>query len=237
MPEGEVVVALRRIAKDYRGLRPLRIARLEIRQGQSIALMGIDELAAEVLVNLITGATLPDTGEVRVFGQATTELSDVSTWLRTADRVGLLSTRAVLMEQLTVEQNLAVPLSLELDDLPIDVRQQVHRLAEEVGLRADDLQREVHSLTAAAKLRVRLGRALAFDPRVLLAEHPNAAIQSDDILPFVADLTQVIKRRGLASVVITADAPFARAAAEDVFTVRPATGEVKRSTGWRRWLT
>lgn len=237
MLAGEVVVELRKVTKDYRGLRPLRIDSLEIRQGQSIALLGVDELTAEVLVNLITGAMLPDTGEVWVFGEGTAGMSDVSAWLRTADKIGLLSARAVLMEQLTVEQNLAVPLSLNLDDLPIDVRQQVHRLAVEVGLRADDLQREVRSLTASGKLRVRLGRALALDPRVLLAEHPNAALPSEDLPLFVADLTRIVKRRGLASVVMTADAPFARAAAEEVFAVRPATGEVKRSTGWRRWLT
>ncbi len=74
-----------------------------------------------MLVNLITGATLPDSGEVVVFGKPTTAHPRRR---RVADacstRFGLLSERAVLVEQLTAEQNLAMPISLEIDEPPDD---------------------------------------------------------------------------------------------------------------------
>ena len=71
MPSTDGVIALRGVRKDYRGLRPLRVEHFELRQGECVALLGFDRVAAEVLVNLITGATLPDAGDVDVFGAST----------------------------------------------------------------------------------------------------------------------------------------------------------------------
>ena len=237
MPAGETLVELVGVTKDYRGLRPLRIARLELRAGQSMALLGVDAVAAEVLVNLVTGAMLPDTGAVTVLGRPTRDIHDPQAWLQILDHFGLLSDRAVLLGQLTAEQNLAVPLSLELDDLPLQVRAQVSALADEVGLGGDERQQPLDDLSPAAKLRVRLGRALALDPRVVLAEHPNASIPSQDVSTFAADFARVVGRRGVAARVVTADLVFARAVADEVLTLQPATGELRRSQGWRRWFS
>ena len=113
------------VTKDYRGLRPLRVEALDLHAGQTLALVGFDQMTAEILVNLITGAIVPDAGEVRVFGQPTTSIADRDGWLRTLDQFGLLTERAVLVEQLTVEQNLAIPYSLSVDDLSADLRARV----------------------------------------------------------------------------------------------------------------
>jgi ABC-type transporter Mla maintaining outer membrane lipid asymmetry ATPase subunit MlaF len=236
MPAGEPLVDLRGITKDYRGLRPLRVASFELHAGDTVALLGFDQLTAELLVNLITGAILPDTGEVRAMGTRTADILDADAWIATLDQFGLISERAVLLDQLTVQQNLAVPLSLEIDELPDDVRTKVRRLATEVGIDAADLGKPLAAAPPAVRLRLRLGRALALDPRVLLAEHPNAALPPDDVAAFAADLSRVVTSRGLASVVITADQTFARAVAAHVLTLQPATGELKRASGWRRWF-
>src|SRR5688572_2165537 len=169
MPRGDALVEIRGVTKDYHGLRPLRITDLTLREGQSLALLGLDRAMAEVLVNLITGANLPDTGTITVFGQPTTAIDNADAWVATLDRFGLISERAVLVDRFTAEQNLAIPLSLEIEEMSAPLRNQVRRLAEEVAVPADDLERPTGSLTPAAQLRVRLGRALAMNPRVLLA--------------------------------------------------------------------
>lgn len=231
----EVVVEIAGLLKDYRGLRPLRIQQLTLRQGESVALLGFDQPTTEVFVNLLTGASTPDRGDVRVFGQSTTAIADGDAWLTSLDRFGILSERAVLLDQLTVEQNLAVPFSLELNPVPPAVQRQVAQLAEDVGLDAADLARTVGSLTAAARLRVRFGRAIALGPRLLLAEHPNAGVPAEDLPAVAADLSRVIAARGLASLTFTADPTFASAVAEQVLTLKPASGELARASGWRRW--
>ena len=236
MPPGEVLVELRGVIQDYHALRPLRVRQLDLRQGQSLALVGFDLTMAEVLVNLITGASIPDTGDVRVFGRSTHEIASADEWVSTLDRFGLISERAVLVDQFTVEQNLALPLSLDIDDMSNDLRASTRALAEEVALPADLLRAPTGSLSAAMKLRLRLGRALALTPRVLLAEHPNASLGPDEAPVFAADFARIVGTRGLASLVLTADRTFAGAIADEVLTLEPATGGLKAASGWRRWF-
>jgi ABC-type transporter Mla maintaining outer membrane lipid asymmetry ATPase subunit MlaF len=236
MPADEPIVDLRNISQEYHGLRPLRIQRLQLHQGRSLALLGFDLPMAEVVVNLITGANLPTAGEVRVFGRATADITTTEDWVATLDRFGLISERAVLVEQFTVEQNLALPISLEIDEMSAELRARVRALATEVSLPADMLDAPTAALPAAMKLRLRLGRALALAPSVLLAEHPNASLTADEAPAFAADFARVIEARGLASLVLTADRAFAGAVADEVLILEPATGALKAPSGWRRWF-
>lgn len=237
MAEGELLVELAGVSKDYRALRPLRIQRLELRAGESIALLGLDAPMAEVLVNLITGAQLPDEGEVRVFGRPTAAITAVDEWVTELDRFGLISDRAVLVEQFTVEQNLALPISLDIDVMPPSIRAEVRRLASEVGLSADRMALPTSALTPTDQLRLRLGRALALRPRVLLAEHPNALLTREESPSFARDFRRISRDRDLATLLVTADATFAGAAAEMVLELQPATGALKRRSGLRRWFS
>ena len=237
MADGELLVELAGVSKDYRALRPLRIQRLELRAGESIALLGLDAAMAEVLVNLITGAQLPDEGEVRVFGRSTAAITAVDEWVAELDRFGLISDRAVLVEQFTAEQNLALPISLDIDVMSPPIREEVRRLASEVGLSADRMALPTSALTPTDQLRLRLGRALALHPRVLLAEHPNALLAGEESPSFARDFRRISRDRGLATLLVTADATFAGAGADTVLELQPATGALKRRSGLRRWFS
>jgi len=70
------VVKIDGVTKDYHGLRPLRIASLAVGQGERVAIAGFDRITAEIFVNMINGAILPDTGDVRVFGASTRDIAD-----------------------------------------------------------------------------------------------------------------------------------------------------------------
>ena len=236
MPPREIIVSLRGVQKDYHGLRPLRIQQLELRQGTSMAILGIDDVGAEVLTSLITAAAIPDEGEVDIFGTSTRAITDADHWLRELDRFGVLSERVVLLDQFSVEQNLALPLSLELDALPSAVQSRVAEIAVEVGLTPADLSQPVARLSPAARLRLRLGKALALNPRVLIAEHPNAALSPGEQPVFAADFSRIVSRHNLTSLVLTADRKFAAAVAEEVVALQPATGQLTPYGGWRRWF-
>lgn len=220
-------------SKDYRGLRPLRIERLTVAAGEQIAILGFDQVSAEVFINLATGATLPDAGEVSVFGRPTSAIADSADWLATVDRFGIVSERAVLLDQLTVVQNLAMPFTLEIEPPPDDIRQRAERLAAEVGLPASTWTRPVAELDAARRARVRLGRALALDPAVLLLEHVSAGLDRHDVAKLGADMRATAARRSVALVALTSDEPFARAVASRVLTLEPATGRLRERKGLR----
>jgi ABC-type transporter Mla maintaining outer membrane lipid asymmetry ATPase subunit MlaF len=223
------------ISKDYHGLRPLRIERLAVAAGEQIAMLGFDQVSAEVFVNLATGASLPDAGEVMVFGRSTAAIADSADWLATVDRFGIVSERAVLLDQLTPIQNLAMPFTLAVEPPADEVRVRAEALAAEVGLPADSWSRPVADLESGGQMRVRLGRALALDPAILLLEHASAALNRSEAAGFAADIRAIAARRNLAVVVVTADETFASAAAGKVLTLEPATGRLRRGRG-SRWF-
>ena len=238
MPDApDVVIDVRAVQKDYHGLRPLRVQRLEVHAGESIALLGFDQAAAEVLVNLITASTVPDTGEVHAFGRLTTAIQDADAWLRSLDDFGILSERAVVLDSMTVEDNLTMPVTMSLHDVPDAVRSTIRALADEVGLTLPQLEQAAAALSPSARLRLRLGRALGPAPRILLAEHPNASLPAEDLAVFAADYSRIVSRRGIASLVLTADRQFATAITSRILTLQPATGELKPLAAWRRWFS
>jgi predicted ABC-type transport system involved in lysophospholipase L1 biosynthesis ATPase subunit len=216
------------ISKDYRGLRPLRIAELRVAAGEHVAILGFDQPSAEVFVNLATGATLPDTGQVAVLGRPTSAISDGADWLATVDRFGIVSDRAVLLDQLSVIQNLAMPFTLAVEPPSSEVRDR------EVGLSEPSWDAPVSQLDPAARVRVRFGRAIALDPVVLLLEHISASVAREGVEQLGADIKAVARRRGAALVAASADEAFARAVATRVLTLEPATGRLKERR--RRWF-
>jgi ABC-type transporter Mla maintaining outer membrane lipid asymmetry ATPase subunit MlaF len=235
MPDSAgAAIELRDVQKEYRSLRPLRVRTLDVREGDSIALLGFDRGAAEVFVNLITGATVPDAGEVRVFGRPTAAIEDARSWLTSLDCFGILSERAVVLDNMTVEENLTMPLTISLHDVDAAMRAKVQAIADEVGLPREQLSKPVGALSLDGRLRLRLGRALAPDPRILLAEHPNALLEPADVAAFAADYARIVAKRQLASVVLTADSAFAAAVTPRILTLQPATGELKPLSAWKR---
>jgi len=235
MPESsKPLVSIHGVSKDYRGLRPLRIAELHLHPGRVTALLGVDAAAAEVLVNLITATSLPDAGEVRVLGRSTAEVTDKDDWIGLLDAFGILSERAVLVEPLSVGQNLTMPHSLEVDDPPADVREKVARLVEEIGLDPAAVDQAVGQAAKAVRARVRLGRALALEPKVLLVEHPSTLVEEGEAEALAADLARIVEARNVACLVMTADRAFAHAVTKEVLELHPATGKLKPASAWKR---
>jgi ABC-type transporter Mla maintaining outer membrane lipid asymmetry ATPase subunit MlaF len=219
------------VSKDYRGLRPLRIASLCVAAGERVAILGLDQITAEVFVNMATGASLPDRGDVRLFGRSTSAIADSADWLSVVDRFGIVSSRAVLLDALTVVQNLAMPFTLEVDPLAADVRERAVALAAEVGLPDAAHDRPVGELDAGGRFRVRFGRALALDPAIVVFEHPTVELSGQDVAVVAARCRDVAAARKTATLTLTADRDFGERVASRVLALQPATGRLS-GDGW-----
>jgi ABC-type lipoprotein export system ATPase subunit len=184
-----------------------------------------------VFVNLVTGATLPEEGEVRVFGRPTSEIGDSADWLSTVDRFGIVSERVVLLEQFTPLQNIAMSLTLDIDPMAAEVRAQAAALAGAVGLAEEMHERPVADSTVAARHRVRLARALATAPSVLLVEHPIAGLEAHEVAPLAADMRRVAAERNLAVIVLAAEASSAAPFAPRILRLNGGTGELSETKG------
>ena len=230
------VIELDRVRKEFGGLRPLRIVSLQVDAAQRLALIGIDAGVAESLVNLLTGALLPDEGTVRVFGRDTSTVTDPDEWLKTLDRFGLVSMRAILMDELTLAQNLGMAFTLSIDPIAPAVMSDVRRIAVEAGVPLDQLDRPLGAATPDGRARCHLARALAAEPAVLLLEHANALTSPADAPAFGRDIARVADGRRMAVLALTADEAFARAVAPRVYVVDAATGRLASRSGWRQWF-
>jgi len=228
------VLQIAGVEKRYHALRPLRLAGLDVARGERVAIVGVDGGMAEVIVNLVTGAGLPDRGEVRVLGQITSEISGGDDWLASLDRFGIVSDRAVLLEGATIAQNLAMPYTLQVDPVPPEIGARVASLAEECGIADEWLSRFVGDAPPEIRVRAHLARAVALEPSLLILEHATAALPAASALDFAQDVVRVTEPRALSTLVLTLDEPFATRVAHRALRLKAADGSLQPVR--RRWL-
>jgi ABC-type transporter Mla maintaining outer membrane lipid asymmetry ATPase subunit MlaF len=232
---GGAILRLANVRKQYQSLRPLRMNELRIDAGERVALSGLDAGAAEVLVNLVTGASLPDEGEVIVFGRATASISNGDEWLASLDRFGIVSPRAVLLDGASLMQNLVMPLTLSIDPIPAETGEKARALAAEAGISEDWLDRPVAGLPASVRARAHLVRAVALDPALLVLEHPTVGLEAAEARRFGESVASVARPRDLAVLMISEDTGFSSAAATRRLTLQAATGNLKRRRNIFGW--
>lgn len=230
------VVEMTGVVKNYSTLRPLRIAALSVARSERVAIGGIDAVGAEVFLNLVTGASLPDGGEINVFGQNTAAVANGEEWLASLDRFGIVSERAVMLEGSTVAQNLALPFTLEIDPVTAETMARVRILAEECGIAPEWIEQRAGDVPPEVRAHIHFARAIALDPQLLLMEHPTAALAEGERAAFGALVARVCEPRGLTVLAITLDTAFASTAAHRTLTLQPSTGQLvaARRSWWRR---
>jgi ABC-type transporter Mla maintaining outer membrane lipid asymmetry ATPase subunit MlaF len=232
------LIEARDITKAYGGLRPLRLKSLDVAPGEVVAISGPDVPAAAVLTDLLTGTVLPDTGSVRIAGHSTAEIAGQDEWLVFLEQFGIVNDRVVLLDELTVAANLAVPLTLEIDPLSSTTLARVVELAAEIGLDSSSLDRRLAEVRPVERWRVGLGRAIAHAPRILLVEHPTSSLAEEpDVVAAASAVRAVSESRSLATLIVTADATFSRMAATRRLEWRAATGGLREGDRWRNWFS
>jgi ABC-type lipoprotein export system ATPase subunit len=227
------ILRIENVRKAYHGLRPLRITSLKVMDTQRVTVAGLDGPAAELMVNLVTGAAVPDEGEVWTLGRRTTDITTGDEWLAWLDHFGIVSERGVLLEGSTLEQNLAMPFTLEIDPVPRDVADRVAALARECGLSEALLRVPAAQLSPEARVQTHLARAVALAPRLLLVEHPTGRLADAAREPLAAAIARVCDARALPALVLTNDDAFAQAVARTNLKLEAATGALRPlKKGW-----
>jgi ABC-type transporter Mla maintaining outer membrane lipid asymmetry ATPase subunit MlaF len=236
------ILAIEELEKRYQALRPLRLRGLTVAPAERVAIVGVDGGAAEVLVNLVTGASLADRGVVRVQGRSNADITSGDDWLASLDRFGIVSPRAILLDGATLEQNLAMPFTLQIDPLAPETVERVALLAEECGLidrgsgeggGGKDLGELAGEASPERRARAHLARAVAVDPVLLVLEHPTADVPAAALAAYAADIVRVTDARRMAVLLLTQDQAFAQLVAHRTLRLNAATGAltpIKR--GW-----
>lgn len=175
--------------------RMLEDVSLSIYPGELVALRGFSSAATAALFTCLSGLDVPDSGSVFIGDLELTAMreSDRAELRRT--ELGLVSGSCSLVPFLSVSENIEAPLRL-VGMAPADREVRVRELLEFVGL-AGNQHQQPSGLSAAQQLRVTLARALANQPKLLLAVPVNekgdgpAAEELTNLVSSLVDETEV----------------------------------------------
>jgi putative ABC transport system ATP-binding protein len=211
----EPMIRLSRVTKSYRrggeSVAVLDHLDLEVPNGGFYALMGPSGSGKTTLLNLVGGLDHADSGEVVVAGQDLNTLDgkDLSRWR--ADHVGFVFQQFNLLSVLTALENVELPLLLS----PLsrkERRDHARHALDLVGL-SDRLHHRPAQLSGGAAPRVARARAVATDPKLILADEPTGDLDrhaADQVLELLRRLHEEFKK----TIVIVTHDPLAAARAE-----------------------
>ncbi len=171
-PAGGSLVVVRDVTYAYEARTILAGISLEIRRGESVALVGRSGAGKSTLLRLVNRLLLPDSGAVLVDGRDTREWDPIALRRRT----GYVLQEIGLFPHLTVEEN--ITLVPRLEGWAVERRRdRARELLELVGLPASEYAGRFPSeLSGGQRQRVGVARALAVDPPVLLMDEPFGAL-------------------------------------------------------------
>lgn len=220
------------VVKDHGGPSPLHITRLVVSADTRMAVSGLDAAEAETVVHLVSGAALPDRGRVLVAGTDTQTITTDTEWLKSLDRFGVVTARAVLLDSLPVAANIALPLTLAIEPMSAETRRDVEALADLVGLDRARLDDPVSAVNPLTRAQLHLARAFAGSPTLILLEHPTAAFAgSEPARTFGRWLEAASNARSVGWVAFSDDQTFIKASGGEARRLDPATGVL----GGSRW--
>ena len=174
---------------------------LHLAPGDFALLTGTSGCGKSTLVNLIAGLDAPDSGRILVDGQAVADLPDPARYRR--DVVGIVFQMHHLVPGLTAEENVELPLIPLRLGRPERRRRSLEALAD-VGL-ADRRDHRPSELSGGERQRVALARALVGTPRLLLADEPTGALDSEASAQVLELIAQVQAGRGMTVLLVTYD--------------------------------
>ena len=151
----------------------LRVPRIALTAGASLAVRGPSGSGKSTLLALLSGELLPFEGEVRVRGRSLSSMSDAERRAYRATCVGQVFQTFELVASLDVLENVLLPFrlhgALSLDDA---ARVRARELLGRVGL-ADKSRRPIDRLSHGERQRVAIARALVTRPSLVLADEPT----------------------------------------------------------------
>src|SRR2546428_5590854 len=141
---------------------------LQVGRAETLAVLGKSGTGKSVLLKLLIGLQTPDSGSIRINGTEMVHL-DINPLNEVRKKIGFLFQQAALYDSLTIEENVAFPLSRHAKVSTDERSKRVHELLADVGMDRD-LQKMPAEISGGMQKRVGLARALALNPEILLLD-------------------------------------------------------------------
>ncbi|KAF0177955.1 MAG: hypothetical protein FD161_2154 [Limisphaerales bacterium] len=174
------IIRIERLEKIYRmgdvEVRALRGVDLTIMPGEYVAIMGASGSGKSTLLNVLGCLDRPSGGKYYLGGVDVATMDDDSLSAFRGRTLGFVFQSYNLIQQLTVIENIHVPLFYQGKDLSTCL-EHCERLAKMVGL-AERLDHRPKQLSGGQQQRVAIARSLVNDPLLILADEPTGNLDS-----------------------------------------------------------
>jgi putative ABC transport system ATP-binding protein len=203
----EPLVRLEDVTKEYRlgreTVHALRGVSLELAEGELAVVHGRSGSGKTTLLNMIGGLDRPTSGRVTVDGTEVSALDEARLVGFRRETIGFVFQGFGLIPILSAAENVEVPLRLRRVN-PAERAERVREL-----LRIVDLSGRAHhrpqELSGGEQQRVAIVRALANEPRLLIADEPTGQLDSERARTIMALLRRLVDDRGVSAIVATHD--------------------------------
>ena len=197
------MIELKNVSKIFDGKKALDNVNMEIRDGETLAIIGGSGSGKSTLLRLLIGLIQPTSGEILMDGEDIGRMSE-DELQRIRLKMGMVFQYSALFDSMTVGENVAFGL-VEHTDYP---KKKIDAIVREklnlVGL--DNVEHLMpNELSGGMKKRVSLARAIAVDPEIIFYDEPSSGL--DPIMTEKIDelITSTQKAMNVTSVVVTHD--------------------------------
>lgn len=154
----------------------LKDVSMDIYQGDFMAVMGPSGAGKTTLLNMLSTLDKPTRGTILLEGQDVVKMKNKQLSLIRRDKIGFIFQDYNLLDNMTLQDNIALPLSLNGVKSAV-ILKKVREIAASFGLETH-LEKYPYQLSGGQKQRAASARALITEPRILFADEPTGALDS-----------------------------------------------------------
>lgn len=200
-----------------RTVHALRGLDLALDESGFFAIMGQSGSGKSTLLHLLAAMDTPDEGSIEVAGVRVDQLSEREANAYRRQAIGIIFQQFNLIPTLTARENVELPGSLAGKDSR-ELHERSSALLERLGV-GDRADHRPDALSGGEQQRVAIARALLFSPKVILADEPTGALDSQTGEKLWNLLREVAREQG-ATVLMVTHEPAAAAHCERVYVLR-----------------
>ena len=201
------VVELTDVIKTYvmgdNQVHALRGVSFQISQGEFVAIMGPSGSGKSTCMNMIGCLDRPTSGIVRINGKETSKMNEKELAVLRNQTIGFVFQQYHLISSMNVIENVMLPLKYQR----VEKSQRQKRALEalkSVGLE-ERTNHKPHELSGGQKQRVAIARAMVTEPKILLADEPTGALDTQTGQQVMEMFRKINQEKGTTVIIVTHD--------------------------------
>jgi putative ABC transport system ATP-binding protein len=205
--KGLSILTVKQLAKIYEGKvahKALDNINFSIEKGEFVGIMGPSGSGKTTLLNLISTIDQPSSGEVLINGKNPHQLNRKETALFRRHELGFVFQHFNLLDTLTVEENIVLPLTL--DGVKVsEMDNKLNYVAQKLGIDSI-LKKRIYEISGGQMQRTAIARAIIHQPSLILADEPTGNLDSKSAKDVMETISTINKEDKATALMVTHDA-------------------------------